>query len=62
MHNIDTIYFFIFVFSILVVLKNTSKFLVALLEKNPKPLVYSNRELLSLALSISYIITFIFTS
>jgi len=62
MHNIDTIYFFIFVFSILVVLKNTSKVLVALLEKNPKPLVYSNRELLALALSISYIITFIFTS
>jgi len=62
MHNIDTVYFFIFVFSILVVLKNTSKVLVALLEKNPKPLVYSNRELLSLALSISYIITFIFTS
>jgi len=62
MHNINTIYFFIFVFSILVVLKNTSKVLVALLEKNPKPLVYSNRELLVLALSISYIITFIFTS
>jgi hypothetical protein len=62
MHNIDTVYFFIFVFSILVVLKNTSKVLVALLEKNPKPLVYSNRELLALALSISYIITFIFTS
>jgi hypothetical protein len=62
MHNIDTIYFFIFVFSILVVLKNTSKILVALLEKTPKPLVYSNRELLVLALSISYIITFIFTS
>jgi hypothetical protein len=62
MHNIDTIYFFVFVFSILVALKNVSKVLVALLDKQPKPLVYTNRELLILALSISYIITFIFVS
>jgi hypothetical protein len=34
MHNIDTIYFFIFVFTILVSLKNVTKFIGALLQKN----------------------------
>jgi hypothetical protein len=59
MHNIDTIYLFIFVFTILVSLKNVTKFVGALLQKDPKPLFYSNRELTFLALSISYIITYL---
>jgi hypothetical protein len=59
MHNIDTIYFFIFVFTILVLLKNVTKFIGALLQRNPKPLVYSNRELIILGLAISYIITYL---
>jgi len=59
MHNIETIYLFIFVFTILVTLKNVAKFLSALLQKEPKPLVYSNRELIFLGLSLSYIITYI---
>jgi hypothetical protein len=59
MHNIDTIYLFVFVFTILVSLKNVTKFIGALLQREPKPLVYSNRELIFLGLSISYIITFI---
>lgn len=59
MHNIDTIYLFVFVFTILVSLKNVTKFIGALLQREPKPLVYSNRELIFLGLSISYIITYI---
>jgi len=59
MHNIDTIYLFIFVFTIFVSLKNVAKFLGALLQKEPKPLVYSNRELILLGISISYIITYL---
>jgi hypothetical protein len=59
MHNIETIYLFVFVFTILVSLKNVTKFIGALLQKEPKPLVYSNRELIFLGLSISYIITYI---
>jgi len=59
MHNINTIYFFIFVFTILVALSNVLKFLRALLQKEPKPLVLSNRELLLLGVSISYFITYI---
>ena len=59
MHNIDAIYFFVFVFTILVSLKNVTKFIGALLQREPKPLVYSNRELIFLGLSLSYIITYI---
>lgn len=59
MHNIDTIYLFIFVFTILVSLKNVIKFIGALLQEQPKPLVYSNRELFLLGASISYIITYL---
>jgi hypothetical protein len=59
MHNIDTIYLFIFVFTILVSLNNVTKFLSALLLKDPRPMVYSNRELILLGVSISYIITYL---
>jgi len=40
-------------------LKNVLKFMGALLQREPKPLDYSNRELIILGLSISYIITYI---
>lgn len=59
MHNIESIYLFIFVFTILVLIKNITKFIGALLSKNPKPLVYNNRELIFLGLSLSYFITYI---
>ena len=59
MHNIDAIYLFTFIFSILVSLKNVTKFIGALLQKEPEPLVYSNRELIFLGISISYIITYL---
>jgi len=61
MHNIETIYLFIFVFTILVTLRNVARFISALLQKEPKPLVYSNRELIFFGLSLSYIITYILT-
>ncbi len=60
MHNIESVYFFILVFTILVSLKNVLKFMSALLQREPKPLDYSNRELIFLGLSVSYIITYIF--
>ena len=59
MHNINTIYFFIFVFTILVSLLNVFKLLRALLQKEPQPLVLGNRELLLLGVSISYLITYL---
>ena len=61
MHNIDSIYLFVFVFAILVSLKNLMKFIGALSQKNPQPLVYRDRELIFLGLAISYIITYFIT-
>ena len=59
MHNIETIYLFLFVFTILVTLRNVTKFLSALLQKEPKPIQYGNRELIFFGLSLSYLITYI---
>lgn len=59
MHNIETLYLFIFVFTIFVTLKNITKFIGALLQSTPKPMVFSDKELLYLGLSISYILTYI---
>lgn len=57
--NLESVYFFIFIFSILVSLKNSFKFISALLQSDPKPIVYSNRELIFWGLSISYLITYL---
>lgn len=59
MLNIESIYFFIFVYSLLVLLNKTTKFLRALLLTNPKPFVMSNRELIILGAAISYITTYL---
>jgi hypothetical protein len=60
MLNISTIFFFVFVFTILVVIKNAFKFIGTLLQKEPHPMVMSNGELIILGLSISYIITYFY--
>jgi hypothetical protein len=59
MHNIESIYYFIFIFSLLVIAKNKIKFISALLSENPKPLGIGNGELIILGLSISYIFTYL---
>lgn len=59
MLNIESIFVFVLIFSTLVTLKNVFKFIGALLQKEPRPLVLSNRELIFLGLSLSYIITYI---
>jgi hypothetical protein len=56
--NYNIIFFFIFIFTILVVLKGFLKFMSALLRPTPIPIKYSNRELIFLGLSLSYIITY----
>ena len=60
MLNISTIFFFVFVFTILVVIRNTFKFIGTLLQKEPHPMVMSNGELVILGLSVSYIITYFY--
>jgi hypothetical protein len=59
MHKFESIYLFIFVFTIFVVLRHIAKFVSALLSTEPKPLVYNNRELIFLGISLSYLITYI---
>ena len=59
MHKFESIYLFIFVFTIFVVLRHIAKFVSALLSREPKQLVYNNRELIFLGLSLSYLITYI---
>lgn len=59
MTNIDAMFYFTFVFSILVVARLVFKFLGTLLQKEPKPLVLSNRELIFTGLVISYLFTYL---
>jgi len=59
MLNIETIFLFIFVLSILNVAKHLFKFLTSLLQQNPQPMRISSGEVFLLMISISYIITFV---
>ena len=59
MFNIESIYFFVFVFTILVVLRTAKKFVSSLLQNPPKQLVMSNGELILNGLALSYILTYI---
>jgi hypothetical protein len=59
MSNIENIFLFIFVFTILISLRGLSKIIGSLVQKEPTPLKFSNGELIFLGLSISYIITYI---
>lgn len=60
MNNLNTLFFFILVFTLLVFLKSLGKMIGALLHGQPLVLVFGDRELIILAISISYIITYIF--
>lgn len=60
MNNLNTLFFFILVFTTLIFIKNLGKMIGALLQGQPLVLVFSDRELITLAISISYIITYIF--
>jgi hypothetical protein len=59
MHNIDTIFLFIFVFSILNVVRIVFLFIRSLLQETPQQVILSSRGILLLGLSLSYIITYI---
>lgn len=59
MLNIDSIFLFIFIFSILTLLKTLFKIISAVSQKNPQPIFNSDTALLLQGLAISYIITYI---
>jgi len=60
MLNIENLFFFLFVFSSLILLRSLGKLTSTLLQREPKPLYLSDRELILLGTSISYITTYIF--
>lgn len=59
MSDFNTIYLFVFIFSMLTVLRTVFRFIVSLLQESPQKLVLSSRELIFLAISISYCLTYI---
>jgi hypothetical protein len=59
MSDINTIFLFVFIFSVITVLRTVFRFIVSLLQSTPQRLVLSNGELLSLGLTITYCLTYI---
>ncbi len=59
MLNIENIFLFLFIFSILTNLRVVIKFISALLQDPPQKLVLSSRELFFNGLMLSYLITYI---
>lgn len=59
MINFQTLYLFLFIFSILTNIRLVTKFMSALLHNPPKKLDLSSRELFFQGLTLSYMITYI---
>jgi hypothetical protein len=59
MSNIDTIYLFVFIFSILTIIKTVGRIISSLFSNPPKPMVWNKGELIFLGLAISYCLTYI---
>jgi len=59
MNDINTIFLFVFIFSVITVLRTVFRFIVSLLQSTPQKLTLSNRELLFLGLTITYCLTYI---
>lgn len=59
MYNFESITLFVFIFSVLTVLRTVFRFIGTLLQSQPERFVLSDRVLIFLGLSISYIITYL---
>jgi hypothetical protein len=59
MYNLDTIFLFIFIFTILFVSRIIFRFVSALSKNPPEQFILSGRELIFFGLSLSYILTFL---
>jgi hypothetical protein len=62
MGKIESIFLFLFIFSVLTVLRAVLRFVGTLLQEQPERFVLTNRVLIFLGLSISYIITYLIKS
>ena len=59
MVNINTLFLFIFIFSILTITRNFVKIISAVLQEIPEKVRHSNTALISNGLALSYILTYI---
>lgn len=59
MNNLDTIFLFVFIFSVLTVIRMVFRFIRALSLTPPTKLVLSGRELIFLGLSVTYCLTYL---
>jgi uncharacterized protein YebE (UPF0316 family) len=59
MYSLETIFLFIFIFTILFVTRITFRFINALMKNPPEQFVLSGRELVFFGLSLSYILTYL---
>jgi hypothetical protein len=59
MFNINTLFLFIFIFSILTITRNFVKIISAVLQEIPEKVHHSNTALISNGLALSYILTYI---
>jgi hypothetical protein len=59
MNNLNTIFLFFFIFSVLTVVRTAFRFIRALSQTPPKPLEFSGRELIFLGIAVSYCLTYI---
>jgi len=59
MNNIDNIFLFLFIFSIISFTRVAFGFISALVQNPPKKFVMSTRELIFYGLALSYVITFL---
>jgi len=59
MNNINTIFLFFFIFSVLTVLRTVIGFIRALSQNPPQPLALSGRELILLGITVSYCLTYL---
>jgi hypothetical protein len=62
MYKMESIFLFVFIFSVLTVLRTVFKYLSALLQSQPEKVVLSNGYLIYLGLTMSYIITYLIKS
>jgi hypothetical protein len=58
MNNIDSLFLFLNIFSILLVLRVVYRFISALLSNPPIKLIMDNRELIFFGIALSYILTY----
>ena len=62
MNNLNTIFLFLFIFSVLTVVRTVFRFVRTLSQNPPKPLEFGDRELIFLGITVSYCLTYIISA